>query len=44
VFCECPFALHDGQPEKDKQNVDFAPLEKFLWHPWCKCLIANFKR
>jgi len=28
VFCECPFALHDEQPEKDKQNVDFAPPGK----------------
>jgi len=25
--------LHRQQPEKDKQNVDFAPLEKFLRTP-----------
>jgi len=25
LFCIRPFALHRQQPEKDKQNVDFAP-------------------
>ena len=25
AFCERPFVLHRQQPEKDKQNVDFAP-------------------
>ena len=29
-FCERPFALHHQQPEKDKQNLDVAPMEKFL--------------
>jgi len=33
TFCVCPFALHRQQPEKDKQNVDFSPLEKFLRTP-----------
>ena len=34
LFCVCPFALHRQQPEKDKQNVDYAPsLEKFLQMP-----------
>jgi len=34
AFCECPFALHRQQPEKDKQNVDVAlPLEKILRTP-----------
>jgi len=27
------FALHRQQPEKDKQNFNFAPLEKFLRTP-----------
>jgi len=31
VFGETPFTLHRQQPEKDKQNVNVAPLqEKFL--------------
>ena len=30
IFCIRPFALHCPQPEKDKQNVDFAPLWKNL--------------
>jgi len=33
ALCERPFALHCQQPEKDKQNVDVAPLEKFLRMP-----------
>jgi len=28
IFCIRPFALHRQQPEKDKQNVDFAPSGK----------------
>ena len=32
-LCDCPFALHCQQPEKDKQNVDVAPLEKFMRTP-----------
>jgi len=32
AFCESPFALH-RQPEKDEQNFDVAPLEKFLRTP-----------
>jgi len=30
-FCIRPFALHRQQPEKDKQNVDFAPP----WKNFC---------
>jgi len=33
ALCERPFALHRQQPEKYKQNVDVAPLEKFLPTP-----------
>jgi len=33
AFCERAFALHRQQPEKDKQNVSVAPLEKFLRTP-----------
>jgi len=28
IFCIRPFALHRQQPEKDNQNVDFAPPGK----------------
>jgi len=31
--CERPFTLHRQQPEKHKQNVDVAPLEKFMPTP-----------
>jgi len=35
VFCERPFALQREQPEKDKQNVDFAhPWKNFCGHLW----------
>ena len=30
TFCERPFTLHRQQPEKDKENFDVTPLEKFL--------------
>ena len=30
TFCERPFTLHRQQPEKHKQNLDVAPIEKFL--------------
>jgi len=33
ALCERPFALHRQQPENYKQNVDVAPLEKFLRTP-----------
>jgi len=33
ALCERPFALHRQQPEKYKQNVDVAPLEKFMSTP-----------
>jgi len=33
VFCKRLFALQRQQPEHNKQNVDFVPLEKFLWTP-----------
>ena len=33
MFCERPYAFHCQQPEHDKQNVDVAPLEKFLRTP-----------
>jgi len=33
TLCDCPFALHRQQPEKDKQNIDVSPLEKFLRMP-----------
>jgi len=34
LFCIRPFSLHRQQPEKDEQNVNFAPpLEKFLRTP-----------
>jgi len=34
-FCIRQFALHRQQPEKYKQNVDFAPLWKnFCGRPW----------
>jgi len=26
AFCECAFALHHQQTEKDKKNVEFAPF------------------
>jgi len=32
-FCERTLALYRQQPEKEKQNVDFSPLEKFLRTP-----------
>ena len=32
-LCERPFALQRQQPEKDKQNVDVARLEKILRTP-----------
>jgi len=28
IFCIRPFALHCPQPEKGKQNIDFAPSWK----------------
>jgi len=43
-FCIHQFALHRQQPEKDKHNVDFAPLEKFLRTPMAqnlKCTEVN---
>jgi len=33
ALCKRPFALHRYQPEKYKQNIDVAPLEKLLWMP-----------
>jgi len=33
VFCERPFALQRQQPENNLQNVDVAPLEKFMRTP-----------
>ena len=33
AFCECSFALHRQQSEKDKQNFDVDPQEKFLQTP-----------
>jgi len=39
AFCVRPFALHRQKPEKDKQNVDSAPLENFLRTPMTIVLI-----
>jgi len=33
ALCEHPYALHRQQSEKYKQNVDVAPLEKFMPTP-----------
>jgi len=42
LFCTRQFALHRQQPEKDKQNVDFAPpLEIFLRTPLTAGLIRR---
>jgi len=33
ALCERPFTLNRHQPEKYKQNIDVAPMDKFLRTP-----------
>jgi len=43
AFCECPFALHRQQPEKDQQNVHVTPLKNFCGRP-CAGDVHKFQK